>query len=79
MLALSLLFGVASAAKAEEPHCGDYVSNLQRARMELERGDRTEALAALRRAKAALHACGQEDSSERGSGPHAHSDPAVLG
>jgi hypothetical protein len=47
--------------------------------MELDRGDRTGAIAALRRAKAALRACGQEDSSERGSGSHAHSDRAVLG
>jgi hypothetical protein len=79
LVALSLGIGVASAARADEPRCGEYVEQLRRARIDLERGDRDGALGALRRAKAALRACGQEGSSEGGSGSHAHSDQAVLG
>jgi len=79
LVALSLLVGVASTARAEEPRCADYIEHLRQARMELERGDRTGAITALRKAKAALRACGQEGSSERGSGSHAHRGQAVLG
>jgi hypothetical protein len=70
LVALSLLVGVSNAANAEEPPCAGYAEHLR---------DRAGAVAALRRAKEALHACGQEDSSERGSMPHAHSDRPVLG
>jgi hypothetical protein len=79
LVALSLLVGVSNAASAEEPPCAGYVAHLREARTELERGDRAGAVAALRRAKEALHACGQEDSNERGSMPHGHSDRPVLG
>jgi hypothetical protein len=78
LIALCLVVGVASAGRAEEPRCADYVEHLRQARMELERGDRTGAITALRKAKAALRACGQEGSSEGGSGSHAHTDQAVL-
>jgi hypothetical protein len=78
LLTLSLLVGVSYAASAEEPPCAGYVEHLREARTQLERGDRAGAVAALRRAKEALHACGQEGSSERGSMPHAHSDQPVL-
>jgi len=77
--ALSLLIGVVGTATAQESRCTGYVEHLRRARMELQRGDRAGAIAALRRAKDALRACGQEDQSGRDSEPHAHSDPSVVG
>jgi hypothetical protein len=82
---VAIAFVIATAAtssigipEARAADCSEYRTELLAARKELERGDRAAALAALRRAKAALHACGQADSNDGDTSPHAHGDQTVV-
>lgn len=80
-IALLVLTGSTSGIGVSEvraAECSDYRAELLIARKELERGDRSAAVAALRRAKAALHACGEGDSTDRDTAPHARRDQTVV-
>jgi hypothetical protein len=78
---LAVAAGTVSVAvpNARAGDCSDYRNELLVARSELQRGDRGAAVAALRRAKAALRACGEESSGDRDPTPHAGSDRTTVG